>query len=238
MRLFGPTIRPVTIAFGALVGVLTTALVACTLSGTRVATLLATAPIRLSTPALGFQAQPAPLDSSGIDGATLFYATRRFRPPPSTPPAIQPPPYHLIGTLLMPGRPALAFLKNDTTSASLKVTNGDMLQGWKVEAVASQGIIITSGNERREIGRGSQGIHPSVTSASIRSTTLTSGRATSLITKRSASIRTLGNAQVLRPSVIHSPPRHAVEDHHPAPAGYVNPGERLNVNQLYRGPGL
>lgn len=229
MRALGSGKQPATIVLAAVIAALAAALIACALSGTHVAPLLATAPIELSSPVQGFPAPAVPLDSADLEQATLFYASRRYFAPPKSAPSVQAPPYILIGTLLIPGKPALAFLKNDSTSASVKVAVGDMLQGWKVQAVESRNIVITAGKQRLEIGPGgSKGTHPSLASA-----TVTALRPT----PHGGLIRLLGHSQPPQPqrSAIHSPPTNAMANHYRAPPGYVIPGEKINVNRLYRG---
>lgn len=195
------------------IALLGAALAASLWRGTDTAALLQTPARPMTTPGL---VSAAP-DTSGlpdIKNQALFYASRKFfvEMPQATTVQLPPPAYLLEGTLLIPGKPAAAFLKHQADSISMTVHPGDALDGWKVGAVESGGVILMANTQSIEI-----------------------------TAKGSSSIATLHSAKMPGPATPHAR-EHAVilrarEVHNAEPVwtGDVNAAKRPAV-RVYRPP--
>ncbi len=134
---------PLAVIFGA-------ALVAVGWRGSRASAILRTAPRKIVIP------QPAGAltltdDLQIIQDRALFYATRKFYDPVFATPATtqsQLSSYQLMGTLLIPQRPRLAFLRKSPRDNTTAVSPGDHLDGWTVEAVQSGKAVFAYGDQR------------------------------------------------------------------------------------------
>jgi hypothetical protein len=107
--------------------------------GSRAAAILRTPP-RKMTVAPSPRALELTNDFQVIRDRALFYATRKFYAPvPGTPPttSAQLSSYQLIGTLLVPHKPGVAFLRRGPAGKTATVSSGDDLDGWTVKAVQS-----------------------------------------------------------------------------------------------------
>ena len=143
---------PVAYALMTVVAVLGGTIAATLWRGTDAAALLQTPALPMTAPQL-VSAAPRAAGLAYIKSRALFYASRTFFIEVVQPTAVQlpPPAYLLEGTLLIPGKPAMAFLKHQPDGASKTVHPGDGLDGWKVGAVRSGGVIFADGTRRIEI---------------------------------------------------------------------------------------
>jgi hypothetical protein len=93
-----------------------------------------------------------PLDADALRDSALFHATRRFYVAPPEPPApAQRPDYRLTGTIAIPGKPTTALLVSNAAGTPLKVRVGDAVDGWIVESVEPQRVVLKLGQETVEV---------------------------------------------------------------------------------------
>ncbi|MGA7538946.1 MAG: hypothetical protein WBW93_09270 [Steroidobacteraceae bacterium] len=120
--------------------------------GTDAAALLQTPARPMTTPGLAATASDT-IGLSDIRDQALFYATRKYFIEVARPTVAQlpPPSYLLEGTLIIPGKPAVAFLKHQPDGISKTVHPGDALEGWHVGAVESGGVMLAHNMDRIEI---------------------------------------------------------------------------------------
>jgi hypothetical protein len=93
---------------------------------------------------------------SNLRHQPLTYATRQpyVAPAPAISLAPPPPGYRLTGTLITPRRPASATLVPAAgDAAARRVKPGDDLDGWKVQAVEANRVILTYGEQSIEIAK-------------------------------------------------------------------------------------
>ena len=86
-----------------------------------------------------------------IQNRALFYATRRFYEPALATPVTtvaQLSSYQLMGTLLLPQRPGVAFVRRGPGDDTTTVSPGDHLDGWTVKAVQNSIAIFGYGDQR------------------------------------------------------------------------------------------
>jgi len=83
----------------------------------------------------------------------LLYATRHFFVAPTTVATVPKPEYRLVGTFIIPDKPAVALLSG-ANGTSRKVKPGESLDGWMVEAVETRRVILRSDAETFEISSG------------------------------------------------------------------------------------
>lgn len=143
---------PLAYVFMAVIAALGATIAVSLWRGTDTATLLQT-PARPMTTARLVSAASDTAGLPDIKNQALFYASREFFVAVAQPTAVQlpPPAYSLEGTLLIPGKPAVAFVKHQADGVSKTVHPGDALDGWKVGAVESGGVILTNSTHRIEI---------------------------------------------------------------------------------------
>ena len=141
---------PLLYALAPLAAILAASLVLQGWRGSRAAAILRTPP-RKTTLAQPPQALNLTNDFQIIQDRALFYATRKFYAPVlATPPttASQLSSYQLLGTLLVPHKPSVAFLRAGPAGQTTTVSPGDHLDGWTVKAVQS-GKAVFSYNDQR-----------------------------------------------------------------------------------------
>ena len=114
------------------------------LHGSHAAALLRT-PAREIGLAPAPQALNLPEDFRIIQDRALFYATRKFyQPPAATSPTMlsRLSSYQLLGTLVIPRRSPVAFLRNGPTGKTTKLSPGDHFDGWTVKAIQSGQVVL------------------------------------------------------------------------------------------------
>ena len=120
-------------------------LVVCVLSGalrgTEAAALMATPPRTVPLPEYDLTRPVSQTRLATIEDQTLLYASRHLYVPP--PPDLAPPRpnYRLVGTIVIPSKPAVALLSGPQED-SRKVKPGDTLDGWLVEAVERHRVLL------------------------------------------------------------------------------------------------
>lgn len=105
-----------------------------------------------------------PIDLDVIARQALFYATRtEYQPPPqSTVPAqVQLSNYQLIGTLIAPHKPSIAFLRNRTTKALTTATAGTHFGRWVVTGVHNGRVVFRLGSQQTTLATAEHGSLPS-----------------------------------------------------------------------------
>jgi hypothetical protein len=213
------------------------AILCCFWRGTQTTALLATPAESIPLPPLDLSVHATPANLSVIQDTPLFYATRQyFVPPATTTPSTPPlPSYHLVGTFISPGKPAVAVVKDDAAGTSLRVVAGQNVAGWLVKAVESRRVVLEYEKESREIvaaqSEGSHGIGAVVAAAPVvRAGALTSrdgvGPAGTQVAPAGSQVAPRTLSVITTPS--NSDPA--------ASAGYVNPHQRLDVTRFYLGP--
>lgn len=123
-------------------------------TGTEVQPLLGTAPRIVELPHLDIVDDRKVVDFSAMREQPLFYASRRYYvapPPPAAPVSPPKPDYRLSGVLIIPGRPAVAVLFQNATGAARKIKAGDDLEGWSVQAVEKNRVVIRYNEETIEL---------------------------------------------------------------------------------------
>ncbi len=85
----------------------------------------------------------------------VFHRTRQFvRPPDPAAVDLRPPPpsYQFAGAMLLPGKPPLAYLRGAQASQSTKVSVGEILEGWTVQAIEPRAVVLAFEGETITIG--------------------------------------------------------------------------------------
>jgi hypothetical protein len=118
--------------------------------GSNAVSILRAPPRKIVVPSLP-SALNLPNDFQIIRDQALFYATRKFySPAPAMPPTMRAElsNYQLIGTMLVPHGPAIAFLQTGPGGTTTKVSPGDHLGGWIVINVQSGKVVFGYNNQR------------------------------------------------------------------------------------------
>lgn len=141
---------PLVYALAPFAAALATALFLQAWHGSRATELLRTPPRNIT-----FAPQPRTLDLADnlqiIQDRALFYATRKFfNPMLTTSPTTrsQLSNYQLMGTLLLPQRPGVAFLRRGSTGDAMTVSPGNHLDGWTLETVQVGSAVFSYGDQR------------------------------------------------------------------------------------------
>lgn len=115
-------------------------------------------------------ATPTTVDLAVLTERPLFHSRRLFvaLPDPNVAAARPAPPqYQFAGAMLLPGRPAAGYLKHSQSGQSLKVSLGDLVDGWTVSAIESRGVILEHSGERITIGSSATAATPGITPVSL-----------------------------------------------------------------------
>jgi hypothetical protein len=206
--------------------------------GTQTASMLATPPTQVTPPALRLAGGVQSADLHLVQDSPLFYSTRHFYSAPIVTGPATPavPTYRLVGTFIIPNKPALAFLKSDTTGASRKVAPGETLDGWRVQAVENRRVVIQFGQESREIvPAGASSQVASAAPPPSQEVTAQSSGAPARPAMFGGPVLRSAQAPIQAPRGAVSGMR-PIEKNDPARSGYVNPRQRIDVSRLYRGP--
>ena len=87
---------------------------------------------------------------AAIQDRALLYAARSVYMPPLAGTSPPKPQYRLVGTFIIPFKPAVALLSS-ANGAARKVKPGDSLDGWLVEAVEDRRVVLRYGSETFDI---------------------------------------------------------------------------------------
>jgi hypothetical protein len=119
--------------------------------GSEVQSTLATAPVRIAAPDALQDPIPNTIDLTAVQSAALFYESRTFYVPPVNHQVQPPPDYKLSGTLVIPRQPTVAMLIQNRSGARIKVRAGDDLEGWTVESIQAQSVLLRHVGQQFEI---------------------------------------------------------------------------------------
>jgi hypothetical protein len=121
------------------------------LEGSRAQTILAQEPLPMQPPEPVHETVAPLVDLAVIQSAAVFYEARSFYTPPVVP-AVQPPPdYRLAGTLVLPGRAAVAMLVQGSSGARRNVREGEELDGWTVTSIQRQLVKLRHAEQEFEL---------------------------------------------------------------------------------------
>ncbi len=90
---------------------------------------------------------------SGIAARTLFNPTRRrIEPPPEIMPVpvVKPSSFSLIGVLISDGV-RMALIRRSRASDYIRVEEGQEIDGWRIERIVSDRVVIRNGEAREEL---------------------------------------------------------------------------------------
>lgn len=106
----------------------------------------------LDTPARKMAASPPPEtlnlpdDLRVIQDHALFYSTRAFYVPALATPittSAQISSYQLLGTMLVPEKPGVAFLRRTPSDTTMTLSPGVVVDGWSVTVIQSGRIVFS-----------------------------------------------------------------------------------------------
>jgi hypothetical protein len=126
------------------------------LRGTASEALLAIAPLQARRVPAVLPFAPTSATPMLIKDRALFHSSRHFfvPPEPSTrPPPPAPPAYQLVGTLVIPKKPTVALLKASSSDIQRRISVGDNLDGWLVDAVEMKRVTLHFEDQHTQIGR-------------------------------------------------------------------------------------
>jgi hypothetical protein len=112
-------------------------------------------------------ASPA-VDETAIRDNAVFYARRTFFQPPSPGQSVPMPEYDFAGSIGLPQAKRVAFVKKKSDKSNRTVHVGDDLDGWHVESIDAQRVVILREDQRVELksasdSSGSGLVHGTVT---------------------------------------------------------------------------
>lgn len=148
--------RPRSAALIALNGVVGVLVIVVAARGTQTRSMLSTPARPLSVEEISLTRPAVSPGLGAIQDRALLYASRRFYTAPVGPTAPPHPQYRLVGTFIIPQKPAVAFLAG-ATGGSRKVKPGDTLDGWLVEAVEAHRVTLRYEAETFDINGGGPG---------------------------------------------------------------------------------
>lgn len=150
MRRSLSTASPRVLALAALNVILAACLLTGIWRGTQTATLLATAPRPMPLPEYELTRPVSQTRLATLEDRTLLYASRHVYVAPAPNLAPPKPNYRLVGTFIIPSKPAVALLTGPQDT-SRKVKAGDRLDGWLVEAVERHRVQLRHDGETFDI---------------------------------------------------------------------------------------
>jgi hypothetical protein len=209
MRVSILSASPRVLALVAVNAVIAACLLTSAWRGTQTAALLATAPRSMPLPEVDLTRPPVTTRLATLEDRTLLYASRHVYVAP--PPDLAPPrpAYRLVGTFIIPSRPAVALLTSPQ-DASRKVKPGDMLDGWLVEAVERHRVTLRHESETFDLADAvPEGVGLTVQRAPLASTAPPSpGAGVRLLGQPAASQATAGSPASPAPSTprLYQPP--------------------------------
>jgi hypothetical protein len=146
--------------------------------------ILATPPQRMAPPPALQEPTPRSIELSSVQSAALFYESRSFYIPPAIPEVKLPPDYRLAGTWMPPNKPATAVLINNPSGTRIKAQQGSDIEGWTVESITAQIVMLRYGEQHIEIRTGrpatASGMQ-AVSSSAIETPTRASGKGIKLL---------------------------------------------------------
>ncbi len=113
----------------------------------------APAPMPLPIADRSARALPAVDAFSGIAARTLFNPTRRPIEPPAEAkaiPAVKPSRFSLVGVLISDGL-RMALIRRGRASDYTRVEEGQEIDGWRIERIVPDRVVIRKGDTREEL---------------------------------------------------------------------------------------
>jgi hypothetical protein len=109
------------------------------------------------------------IDLVAVRDNAVFYAHRAFFQPPPPGQSIPVPEYNFAGSIGLPQGKRLAFVQKKSDKSSRTVHVGDDLDGWRVESIDAQRVVIARDTQKMELksaneSPGSGLVHGTVTS--------------------------------------------------------------------------
>jgi hypothetical protein len=93
----------------------------------------------------------ANVDVAAIRDNAVFYAHRTFFQPPPPGQSIPVPAYEFAGSIGLPQGKRLAFVKKKSDKSNRTVHVGDDLDGWRVESIDAQRVVIVRDTQKIEL---------------------------------------------------------------------------------------
>ena len=104
--------------------------------------------------AAGPRRAPSAVDAfSGIAARTLFNPTRRpIEPPPDVKPVpvVKPSQFSLVGVFISDGV-RMALIRRSRASDYIRVEEGQVIDGWRIERIVPDRVVISKGGTREEL---------------------------------------------------------------------------------------
>lgn len=142
--------------FGLLVAIACALVVIFIMRNAHVGAVINTPARAVASPVVEAELRSVTTDFSTVRLRSVFYATREYYVAPD-PAMVVPlpskPNYILMGTLQAPGKPRTAMLVQAETRHSVKVSEGDEIEGWRVKTVEGARVVLQLDNEWFEIAR-------------------------------------------------------------------------------------
>jgi hypothetical protein len=91
------------------------------------------------------------IDVTAIRDNAVFYAHRTFFQPPPPGQSIPAPEYDFAGSIGLPEGKRLAFVKKRSDKSNRTVHVGDDLDGWRVESIDAQRVVLVRDTQRMEL---------------------------------------------------------------------------------------
>jgi hypothetical protein len=113
-------------------------------------------------------AASANIDMNAIRDNAVFYAHRTFFQPPPPGQIVPVPEYDFAGSIGLPQGKRVAFVKKKSDKSNRTVHVGDDLDGWRVESIDAQRVVIVRDSQKMELksaneSAGSGLVHGTVT---------------------------------------------------------------------------
>jgi hypothetical protein len=91
------------------------------------------------------------IDMIAIRDNAVFYAHRTFFQPPPPGQSVPVPDYDFAGSIGLPQGKRVAFVKKKSDKTNRTVHVGDDLDGWRVESIDSQRVVIVRDSQKMEL---------------------------------------------------------------------------------------
>ena len=91
------------------------------------------------------------IDLTAVRDNAVFYTHRVFFQPPTPGQAVPVPEYDFAGSISLPQGKSLAFVKKKSDKSNRTVHVGDDLDGWRVESIDAQRVVIARESQKIEL---------------------------------------------------------------------------------------
>jgi hypothetical protein len=96
------------------------------------------------------------IDMTAIRDSAVFYAHRTFFQPPPPGQSVPVPEYDFAGSIGLPQGKRVAFVKRKSDKSNRTVHVGDDLDGWRVESIDAQRVVIVRDSQKLELKSASE----------------------------------------------------------------------------------